>query len=255
MTARQPYVVATVVEIFGSSSAKPGAKAFFDGTGKMLAGWIGGGCAQSIVANEALTCLTDGEPRMVDIDLNDEVFGAGMPCGGNMRVYVEPEMPKPRLWIMGSGLIAETLCELAYRMGFDITVIDTKATTHEFPLAQQVIVDDGLYLELKPSAADFVVIATHHKGDFVSLAQALQTEASYIALVSSRKRAQLIMNRFEREGMPKNSLNRIHAPAGLDLGAKIPEEIALSIISQMVLIRRGGQGASLAKGSTCPAKS
>lgn len=250
--ARLPYALATVVEIFGSSSAKPGAKAFFDGTGKMVEGWIGGGCAQSIVANEALHCLTDGEPRMVDIDLNDEIFGAGMPCGGSMRVYVEPELPKPVLWLMGNGLIAETLCELAYRMGFDTIVIDTNATPQGFPSAQQIIVDNGLYLELKPTLGDYVVIATHHKGDFISLTRTLKTEASYIALVSSRNRAQLIMNRLEREGIPKNSLSRIHAPAGLDLGAKVPEEIALSIMSEMVLIRRGGQGAPLYKKPTYP---
>ncbi|MGD9842563.1 MAG: XdhC family protein [Steroidobacteraceae bacterium] len=243
--ARIPFVLATVVEILGSSSAKPGAKAIFDRSGKVIEGWIGGGCAQSIVAKESINCLTDGEPRMVDIDLNDEVFGAGMPCGGSMRVYVEPKLPRPLLWLMGNGLIAETLCELAHLMGFHIVVIDTKATSREFPAAHRIIENDGSYLELKPNSGDFVVIATHHKGDFVSLTRALQSKASYIALVSSRSRADLIMNRLEQEGTPKNSLNRIHAPAGLNLGAKMPEEIALSIISEMVLTRRGGQGTPL----------
>ncbi len=247
--ARTPYALATVVEIFGSSSAKPSAKAIFDSTGRLVEGWIGGGCAQSIVAQEALNCLVDGETRMVDVDLNDEVFSAGMPCGGNMRVFVEPVLPKPVLWLMGNGLVAETLCELAHRIGFDTIINDTKATIKEFPAAARIINDDGQYLELKPNPGDFVVIATHHKGDFISLTRVLDSEAGYIALVSSRKRAGLVINRLAQEGVSKELLNRIHAPAGIDLGAKMPEEIALSVMSEMVLIRRGEQ---VARYANCP---
>lgn len=82
--ARRPYALATVIEILGSSSAKPGAKALFDLSGKALAGWIGGGCAQSMVSATAVKCFETGEPQVIEIDLNDEVFGAGMPCGGNL---------------------------------------------------------------------------------------------------------------------------------------------------------------------------
>jgi len=252
---RRPYALATVVEIFGSSSAKPGAKAIFEGSGQVVAGWIGGGCAQSMVAQEALQSLTNGKPRMVDIDLNDEIFGAGMPCGGTMRVYVEPVLPKPLLWLMGNGLIAETLCELAYRMGFEVVVIDSKATRESFPSAQCILVNDGHYLELQPNDGDFVVIASHHKGDFISLTRALQSEASYIALISSPKRASLIIKRLAQEGFPKDKLGRIHAPAGLDLGALMPEEIALSVISEMVLLRRGGRGGTLRQSLTASEES
>ncbi len=240
--ARLPYVLATVVEIFGSSSAKPGTKALIDSSGRIVAGWIGGGCAQSIVAKEALNCLLTGEPCMVNVDLNDEVFGAGMPCGGNMHVYVEPVLPKPVLWLIGNGLIAETLCEFAHRTGFEIEVNDTQATELKFPAAKRIVNNDGRYLELKPNPDDFVVIATHHKGDYLSLSRVLQSEVAYIALVSSRKRAELITNRLAKEGVSQELLKRIRAPAGLDLGAKTPEEIALSIASEMVLIRRGGRG-------------
>lgn len=243
--ARLPYALATVVEVFGSSSAKPGAKAIFNQTGQLVEGWVGGGCAQALVAHEVLTCLADGETRVVEVDLNDEIFGAGMPCGGNMRVYVEPVLPKPLLWLIGNGLIAETLSELAHRMGFDIIVIDTKATNESFPNALRVIANDGQYLQLQPNPGDYVVIATHHKGDFISLTRVLASETGYIALVSSRKRAELILSRLAQEGVPQASLSRIHAPAGLDLGAKMPEEIALSVISQMVLIRRNGKGGFL----------
>jgi xanthine dehydrogenase accessory factor len=203
------------------------------------------------VSRTALECLDTGEPRVIEIDLNDEIFGAGMPCGGSMRVYVEPILPKPLLWLMGHGRIVESLCEFAHRLGFEVVVNDPQATAERFPAALRVISDDSRYQQLQPRAGDFVVIATHHKGDYDSLTRALQSEALYIALVSSRKRAKLVLERLRQEGVPEIRLARVRAPAGLDLGAKLPEEIALSIVSEMVLVRRGGRGEPLSK--TLPA--
>jgi xanthine dehydrogenase accessory factor len=245
--ARRPYALATVVEILGSSSAKPASKALIDLSGKVIAGWVGGGCAQSMVSSAALECLDTGEPRVIEIDLNDEVFGAGMPCGGSMRVYVEPVLPKPLLWLMGHGRIVESLCEFAQRLGFDVIVNDPQATAERFPTALRVISDDSRYQQLQPQTGDFVVIATHHKGDYDSLTRALQSEALYISLVASRKRAKLVLERLRQEGCPEPRLARVRAPAGLNLGAKLPEEIALSIVSEMVLVRRGGCGEPLSK--------
>jgi xanthine dehydrogenase accessory factor len=243
--ARLPYALATVIEILGSSSAKPAAKALIDLSGTVIAGWVGGGCAQSMVSDAALKCFESGEPCVIEIDLDDEIFGAGMPCGGGMRVYVEPILPKPLLWLMGHGRIVESLCEFAHRLNFEIIVNDPQATPKRFPWAHHVINDDCRYQQLLPQPGDFVVIATHHKGDFDSLTRALQSNASYIALVSSHKRAKLVLARLEQEGFDKTRLSKIRAPAGLDLGAKLPEEIALSIVSEMVLVRRGGQGTPL----------
>lgn len=245
--SRQAYAVATVVEIVGSSSAKPAAKVLIDLNGQILAGWIGGGCAQAMVVQAALDCFKTGEPCVIDIDLTDEIFGAGMPCGGSMRVYVEPVLPKPMLWLAGHGRIIESLCEFADRLGFAVTVIDPQAQLSSFPLACGVLSDDSQYQQLQPQTGDFVVIATHHKGDYAALTQALQSEAFYIALVSSRKRSQLVLNRLASEGMTETSLARVHAPAGLNLAAKQPEEIALSIVSEMVMLRRGGTGRPLSQ--------
>ncbi|MEQ1638932.1 MAG: XdhC family protein [Methylococcales bacterium] len=246
---RHPYALATVIEILGSSSAKPAAKALIDYSGKIITGWVGGGCAQAMVTQAALDCFKTGESQVLDIDLNDEVFGAGMPCGGSMRVYIEPILPKPVLWLMGHGRIAESLCEFACRLDFDVIINDQQATAERFPAAYRVINNDCRYQKLQPQAGDFVVIATHHKGDFDSLACVLNSEALYIALVSSRKRAKLVVDRLKQEGFPESSLAKVRAPAGLNLNAKLPEEIALSIVSEMVMIRRGGQGESLSKQS------
>lgn len=242
---RRPYALATVVEIIGSSSAKPAAKALIGKDGQLLAGWIGGGCAQSMVSKTALECLASAEPRIIEIDLTDEIFGAGMPCGGHMRVYVEPIIPKPQLWLLGHGRIVETLCEFAARLGFEVIVNDPQADAAHFPAAVRIIADDSRYQQLLPQNGDFVVIATHHKGDYDALSQVLQSDAAYIALVSSRKRAQLVNKRLADSGFAQASLNRIRAPAGLGLGGKQPEEIALAIASEMVMLRRGGHAQPL----------
>lgn len=248
--ARRLHAVATVIEILGSSSAKPSAKAIIDASGKIVAGWVGGGCAQAMVARTALQCFASGESSVIEIDLNDEVFGAGMPCGGSMRVYVEPILPKPLLWLLGHGRIVESICEFAQRLGFEVIVNDPQASAERFPSATRIVNDDDRYRQLQPEPGDFVVIATHHKGDYDSLTRALQSEAGYIALVSSRKRARLVMNRLAGEGVSASSLSRIRAPAGLNLGAKLPEEIALAIVGEMVMIRRGGNGQPLSGGTT-----
>ncbi|MBS1213869.1 MAG: XshC-Cox1-family protein, partial [Proteobacteria bacterium] len=240
-----PHALATVVEVLGSSSAAVGSKALFDAQGQLLGGWVGGGCAQSLTAQAALDCLRDGKPRLIDIDLNDEVFGAGMPCGGNMRVFVEPVLPRPKLWLTGRGRIVETLCDFASRLDFDVIVIDALATPERFPGARRLIGDDGRYGRLQPATEDFVVVASHHKGDYESLSRALASGARYVALVASRKRAQLVLRRLAQEGLPEAQLRRVHAPAGLDLGGELPEEIALSVISEIVLERRSGKGIPL----------
>lgn len=239
---REPFAVATVIETAGSASAKTGAKAVIGHDGRVVAGWVGGGCAESTACHTALECMQSGETRVIDIDLNDEVLGAGMPCGGSMRVYVEPVLPKPTLWIMGHGRVAECLCLLADLMGLEVVVNDPMADRVRYPAAGQLITDDMDYSQLNPLAGDYVVIATQHKGDHESMKRALGSQAGYIALIASRKRARLVLDYLSDEGYDKNALARVMAPAGIDLGARTPEEIALSVISEIVMTRRSGSG-------------
>ena len=143
--ARKPFVLGLVVEARGSTSAHPGAKAVLDAEGSVVAGWVGGGCAESTIAHAALECLQTGSPQVVDVDLDDEVLGAGMPCGGWMRVYVEPVLPRPVLWILGHGRVAECLCHLGAMVGLDVVVDDAMAVAERYPDARRVIVDDHDY--------------------------------------------------------------------------------------------------------------
>jgi xanthine dehydrogenase accessory factor len=238
----RPYAVATVVETQGSVSAKTGAKAVIDHEGRVVAGWVGGGCAESTTCYQALQCIAKEQTALVDIDMNDEVLGVGMPCGGSMRVYVEPILPKPTLWLMGHGRVAECLCLLGDLMGLAVVANDPLVTADKYPAASRLITHDAEYAELTPLQGDFVVIATQHKGDHRSMQRALRSNAGYIALIASRKRSRLVLEYLRKEGFSEEDLVRVRAPAGLDLGARTPEEIALCVISEMVLVRRHAGG-------------
>ena len=238
----RPFAVATVVETSGSVSAKTSAKAVIDDAGRVVAGWVGGGCAESAACNQAVACMESGQTAVIDIDLNDEMLGAGMPCGGSMRVYVEPVLPAPTLWIMGHGRVAECLCLLGDLAGLRVTVNDPAVDRARYPNATQLVTDDLDYEQLLPLRGDFVVIATQHKGDHESMKRALASPAGYIALIASRKRSRLVLDYLRQEGFNEDEIARVMAPSGLDLGARTPEEIALSVISEIVLVRRGGSG-------------
>src|SRR5215831_5925661 len=124
---RKTFAIATVVRVEGSSSAKPGSKAIIDDQGKIVVGWVGGGCAESAVRTQALESMQREEPQLVSLNMQDEVLGVGMPCGGMMDVYIEPVVPQPELLIAGHGRIAETLATLGQGMSFSVTVNDPSA--------------------------------------------------------------------------------------------------------------------------------
>ena len=233
------FAVATVVRVEGSSSAKLGSKAIIDSRGKILAGWVGGGCAESAVRNEALKCLELERPELITLDLTDELLGVGMPCGGKMDVYIEPVLPPPELLIVGHGRIAEVLATIGRLMNFSVTVNDPGADRESFPNANLLVNEDFDLTETPIGPRTFVVIATLHKRDHLWLQKALEGNAAYVALIASRHRARLVLDYLLATGMPAEKVEKVWAPAGLDLGAATPEEIALSIISQIVALRRG----------------
>lgn len=241
-TGGQAFAIATVVETEGSVSAKTSSKAVIDQTGQVVAGWVGGGCAESATCTQALECLESGETAVIDIDLNDEMLGAGMPCGGSMRVYVEPVLLRPALWIMGHGRVAECLCLMGDLLGLRVMVNDPGVAWDKYPQAAKLITDDPDYAQLQPGAGDYVVIATQHKGDHESMKRALASQAHYIGLIASRKRSRLVLDYLREEGIDEEQIDRVMAPSGLDLGARTPEEIALCLMSEIVLLRRGGSG-------------
>lgn len=243
--AEVPFAVATVIKISGSVSAKTGAKSIIDSRGETLFGWVGGGCAEEAIREASLESMKDGQTRIVPLDLDDEILGVGMPCGGKMEVYVEPYMPRPELMIVGHGRIAEILAQLAHTVHFSITVNDSLATREAFPMADRLITSDLDFSQMKIGLQTYVVIVTQHKGDQHSIKKALEGNGPYIGLVASTKRSNLIFQYLLDEGIPPEELKRVHSPAGLDFSGTTPEEIALSIVSEMVILRRGGTGKSM----------
>lgn len=242
---RKPFAIATVVRVEGSSSARRGSKALIDSQGNILMGWVGGGCAESAVRSEALRCMRSEKPQLITLDMQDEILGVGMPCGGMMDVYIEPVLPQPELVIAGHGRIAETLARLGHMMNFAVTVHDPSAAKENFPDAQRIINKDFNVAEIAFGQNTYVVIATLHKNDHLWLQRALDGEAAYVALIASAHRSRLVLDYLLAEGVAKEKVDRVWAPAGLDVGAAGPEEIALSIMSQIVALRRGGNAASL----------
>jgi len=235
------FAVATVVRVEGSSSAQRGSKAIVDDQGQLVLGWVGGGCAESTVRHDARRSIRMGQPTLITLDMTEEILGVGMPCGGKMDVYIEPVLPKPELLIAGHGRIAESLATLGHLLGFRVMVNDPSAERAAFPQAEELMAKDFDLSQTTIGPSSYVVIATQHKNDHLWLQKALNSPAAYIALIASQHRAALVLDYLAAEGISPDRIARIFTPAGLDLGATTPEEIALSIMSQIVALRRGGK--------------
>lgn len=243
--ADKPYVTATVVRSEGSASAPAGAKALLSESGEVLFGYVGGGCVQASVCSEAVESLKDGKPRMVPLELSDELGATGVPCGGRMEIFVEPHLPKARLLVLGHGRLVECLCDLAAKSGFTVTVDDPEGSRALYPAASAVVTDDPDYEKLSATPRTWVVVATHHKSDHLAIRRALEIGVLGISMVASVKRRENVFALCRELGIPDDKLAAIRAPAGLDLGGKSPEEMALSVVCEIVAARHGGSGLPL----------
>jgi xanthine dehydrogenase accessory factor len=253
--AEEAFVLATVVRTVSVTAAKAGAKAVIRPDGTIAAGWIGGGCARGAVLKAAREALADGEPRMVSVQPEDLLAELGVkpgenrdgirfaknmcPSQGTMDIFVEPVLPHPSLVILGASPVAISLAEQARQFGFHITLAAPSADLTEVPDTDQRI--DGYRLGELHSARRFVVVSTQGKGDEAALRAAIAVKASYHAFVGSRRKMAALREKLVSEGIDAAALDCIKAPAGLDLGAITPEEIALSILAEITMERRRGQ--------------
>jgi xanthine dehydrogenase accessory factor len=250
----EPFALATVVRTVAATAAKAGAKAVILSDGTISEGWIGGGCARAAVLQAARESLLDGKPRLVSIQppqlLNEQGFAADeeregvrfvknmCPSQGTMDIFVEPVLPYPQIVICGSSPVAVAIAELARRIGFAITVCAPAAEQASFTEVDRRI--DGFELPKDEGARRFVVISTQGRGDEAALRAALVVEAEYLAFVGSRKKAEVLKAKLLAAGIPAERLAKLKAPAGLALGAITPDEIALSILAEIVTVRRRG---------------
>ncbi|MHA2620365.1 MAG: XdhC family protein [bacterium JZ-2024 1] len=247
----QRYAIAIVVRTEGSTSGKAGAKTVILEDGSVLGGWVGGGCVESAVIQAALQAIRTGIPATIDLDLTDEFTGLGMPCGGKMTVYIEPKVPPRTLVILGNNSLSKALARLGTAAGWKILIDDSSATHRDYPPNVTLITDDLEYTRFPVHPNTFVVVATHHKGDHRPIAYAIREGATYVALVASRKRARIVLDMVREMGIPEEALSVVRTPAGLDIGAKSPEEIAISILAEIVYEARKPEASMMAQSDSC----
>ncbi len=241
--AGERFATATVVRCQPPSSGKPGDKAIVYADGRLW-GWIGGGCAQPVVIKEALKCLADGRPRLVRIAPSDNGAEEGvvdytMTChsGGALDIYIEPVLPKPHIVILGRSPIAQTLARLGRVIGYAVSVVAEELAAEDFAdaalLARKNFSLDGM--EFTPQS--YLVVSTQGEGDEEALEQALASNAGYVAFVASRTKTQKVMAYLRQRGLAEEKLKRVRAPAGLNIGAASPQEIAVSILAEIIQTR------------------
>jgi xanthine dehydrogenase accessory factor len=258
------FALATVVRTVSVTAAKAGAKALITPDGAIEEGWIGGGCARAAVLKAARQCMVDGQSRLISIAPKDLLADLGVspgedragvldarnscPSQGTMDIFVEPVLPSPRLLILGSSPVAVALASLAPQMGFAVTVAAPAGELGRFagPCAKI----DGLSAPGDFGSQAYIVVSTQGAGDRIGLKLAATMEARYRAFVGSRRKAQTLRQELATEGVPIARLAAIKAPAGLDIGAISTDEIALSILAEMVAARRRDQHAASAGAST-----
>ena len=253
--AEQAFVLATVVRTVSVTAAKAGAKAIIRPDGTIVAGWIGGGCARGAVLKAAREALADGEPRMVSIQPEDMLAELGVkpgehrdgvrfasnmcPSKGTMDIFVEPVLPHPSLVILGASPVAMSLATQARQLGYHVTLAAPAGDLAAAPDADLLV--DGFALGALHQARRFIVISTQGRGDEVALRAALALEAAYVAFVGSRRKMAALREKLGAGGVAAAAHDRVKAPAGLDLGAITPEEIAMANLAEITVERRRGQ--------------
>jgi xanthine dehydrogenase accessory factor len=251
-SAGEPFALATVVRTVAATAAKAGAKAVILPDGTISEGWIGGGCARAAVLKAARDALADGCARLVSVQPLDALdkhghrageedggvrFAQNMcPSQGSMDIFVEPVLPRPQVIVFGSSPVAIAVADLAKRIGFSVTVCSPSAEQSAFGDVDRRI--DGYALPVEEAGARYVVVSTQGRGDEAALLAALAVDVDYVAFVGSRKKAEALKTTLAKRGVAAERLAKLKAPAGLDLGAITPDEIAISIVAEIVAARR-----------------
>jgi len=251
----QKCALATIVQVRGSIPSYESAKLLVREDGSM-AGTIGGGCVEAEVWNAAREVIETEKPKHLTFNLGqDAAYDNGLICGGQLDVFVEAVVPQPRAFIFGAGHISKSLSKVLTLAGFGTSVIDDReafANRQRFPEADEVM--SGEYEEIFPTLpvheGSYLVIVTRgHRDDMRVLKWAVGTSARYIAMIGSKRKVLNVVKELEKEGIPRESLERIFAPMGLEIGAISPEEIAIAVAAEMIAVRRNAESnwRSLAK--------
>lgn len=240
-------VLVTIINGKGSVPSAASSKLLVREDGSTL-GSIGGGFVEAEACRLAPEILKSERPQKIAFDLNQHpAADQGMVCGGSMELYLEPIVPPPTLLLFGAGQTPMAVCQVAALSGFNVTVIDDhpeQLNAERFPCATRIVAASA---EMLPRLAidpnSYIVIMTRaHSEDMEILRWAVKTDARYIGMIGSQRKVISIFRHLEREGVPANLLEPVHAPIGFDIGAMTPEEIAVSVGAELIAVRRRHQG-------------
>ena len=247
--AGQRGALATIVHTNGSIPGFESSRMLIREDGTTL-GTVGGGCVEADVWAAAKETMEKEVPRKLVFHLNNEAtYDNGLICGGTVEVFVEPILPQPVVYLFGGGHVSTAVAKAAQAVGFGVVVIDDReafANAERFPMAQEIFTNfDHAFQKLKPNGSSYLVIVTRgHKDDMRVLAWAVRTNARYVGMIGSRRKVLSVYKALEKDGYRMDEFERVFAPMGLEIGALSPEEIAVSIVSELVAVRRSVPGAA-----------
>jgi xanthine dehydrogenase accessory factor len=241
----EPAALVTIVSTTGSTPQRVGAKMLVFSDGRIV-GTIGGGCYENDAFWKAREAITNRKPQLVHYELDDDFAQeTGLICGGQMSVYIEPIEPSPELYVVGAGHVGFHLANMAHEVGFRVHVIDDRekfANRERFPNAVEVATEDipaWLTRTTIPSHAYVVVVTRGHNNDLDAIRVLAPRDVRYLGLIGSRAKVARLTDQLLAEGMEPAVLKQVHAPIGLDIGAVTPQEIAVSILSELIAVKHG----------------
>jgi xanthine dehydrogenase accessory factor len=241
--------LATIINVRGSIPSFKTAKMLVRDDGSIV-GTVGGGCVEADVWQAAREVMEEEKPRTLTFNLNQNPrYDTGLVCGGTLEVYLEPILPVPLVYLFGAGHVAHNVYKVARTAGFDVVVVDdreTYANAERFPEAREVIAEDfeAALARIMPNENTYIVIVTRgHRDDMRVLRWAVQTNARYIGMIGSKRKVLTIYKELEQEGISPQQFERVMAPVGLEIGAVTPEEIAVSIVAEMIACKRNAPDA------------
>ena len=241
----EPAALATVVASSGSTPRRAGAKMLVRKNGTSI-GSVGGGGVEHQIIQKAVEVLSCGEPQMIHLDLSGRGEQAAIICGGQTDIFIEPILTPETLWLFGAGHISKATAAMGKMLGFRVSVVDPRSEYNnhdQFPDADSLVVEEftDSFAKLNIDKNSYIVIFTPgHASDEQCLHFALGTDATYIGMIGSKKKVKEVKERLVKKGVSAERLNQVHAPIGLEIGAETPQEIAVSILAEMINVKRGG---------------
>jgi xanthine dehydrogenase accessory factor len=244
--AGQRGALATIVHTNGSIPSFESSRMLIRDDGSIV-GTVGGGCVEADVWAAAKEVIHLEKSRKMVFNLNNEAgYDAGLICGGTLEIFVEPILPAPMLYLFGGGHVSTAVARIAHQAGFLIGIVDDRqafANAERFPMASEIYASyEDAFAKITPNSSTYLVIVTRgHKDDMRVLAWASDTEARYVGMIGSRRKVIAVYKALEKEGFPAQKFDRVHAPVGLEIGALTPEEIAVSIVAELIAVRRNAE--------------